>query len=73
MVYNGYPNRNLLERSSLMAVKKKYQITIPKPIAEQLEKVSKQKGLSKSILITLALENYLNQNNLNRKENVFDE
>jgi len=56
-----------------MAVKKKYQITIPKPIAEQLEKVSKQKGLSKSILITLALENYLNQNNLNRKENVFDE
>lgn len=38
---------------------KRYQFTVPEPIAEELEKVSKEKGMSKSIIISIALEEYL--------------
>jgi metal-responsive CopG/Arc/MetJ family transcriptional regulator len=48
---------------------KKYQITIPEPIAEQLEKVSHEKGLSKSVLLAIALEEYLK----NQRKDKIDE
>lgn len=52
---------------------KRYQFTLPEPLSEQLERVSAEKGLSKSVILAFALEQYLQSQNLNRKENVADE
>lgn len=38
---------------------RRYQFTVPEPIAEELEKISKEKGMSKSIIISIALEDYI--------------
>jgi metal-responsive CopG/Arc/MetJ family transcriptional regulator len=38
---------------------KRYQVTIPEPLAEQLEKTCKENGMSKSIIMAIALKEYL--------------
>ena len=39
-------------------VGEKFQVTLPEPLAKQLKEVSTEKGLSKSVLLTRALEQY---------------
>lgn len=41
-----------------MAYKKRITISLSDKVLENLEKLSKEKGLSKSAMITLALEEY---------------
>ncbi|NLC30635.1 MAG: ribbon-helix-helix protein, CopG family [Candidatus Moranbacteria bacterium] len=41
-----------------MSAKKRLTITLSEQVLEYLEKVAKDKGFSKSALITLALEEY---------------
>lgn len=43
---------------SVTNTKKRLGITISPKILEDLEKLAKEKGLSKSAIITLAIENY---------------
>ena len=38
---------------------KKIQITLPEPMLVELERLSQEKGMSKSVLLAMALEQYL--------------
>ena len=38
---------------------KKIQITLPEQLSDALEKISQEKGLTKSVLLALALEDFL--------------
>lgn len=38
---------------------KKIQITLPEPMLVELERLSQEKGMAKSVLLAMALEQYL--------------
>ncbi|HHA6711572.1 TPA: CopG family transcriptional regulator [Staphylococcus aureus] len=40
---------------------KRLQITMKEDVAEQLEKFAEKMGVSKSVIITLALQQYMNE------------
>ena len=46
------------EKENKMSKKKRLTITLSEQVLEYLDKVAKEKGLSKSSLITIALEEY---------------
>ncbi|HHR3030819.1 TPA: CopG family transcriptional regulator [Listeria monocytogenes] len=46
------------EKENKMSKKKRLTITLSEQVLEYLDKVAKEKGLSKSALITIALEEY---------------
>lgn len=47
------------ERSSLMnTTKKRLTVTLSEKVYSDLEKIAKEKGLSKSAMLTVALEEY---------------
>lgn len=47
---------------------KKIQTTLPEKIVEKLEKISKEKGLTKSVIIALALEEYIKKGEINERK-----
>ena len=44
---------------SLSMAGKKIQITLPEPMLVELERLSQEKGMAKSVLLAMALEQYL--------------
>lgn len=44
---------------SLAMAGKKIQITLPEPMLVELERLSQEKGMAKSVLLAMALEQYL--------------
>lgn len=42
-------------------MKKRLQITMQEDVAKQLEKFAEKMGVSKSVIITLALQEYMNE------------
>lgn len=47
---------------------KKIMITLSKTKAEQLEKLAKEKGVTKSVFVALAIENFIKKGEVQQNE-----